>query len=287
MVAVNIYGGLGNQLFQYAFGKSLAILKNEDLYVDSSPFENYDLRNFQLDKFNVSYKQSTFNKLGIYNINNKYKLHALRLINKYLKFFSNIFFEKELWVFDDSVFNSKSFLYIGYWQSFKYFENIRELLLHEFTLKSSIGTSNLDILSKITSSNSISLHVRRGDYVATSSNHKISVCSIAYYEEAIKIMINEIKDPVFFIFSDDIEWVKLNLNLTSLTCEYVDNNHNNPEFDLELMKNCKHNIIANSTFSWWGAWLNPTIGKKVIAPNVWMYGLPVSKDLVPSDWILL
>jgi hypothetical protein len=287
MVAVNIYGGLGNQLFQYAFGKSIATLSEDDLYIDTSLFENYDLRNFQLDKFNVCYQQSTSNKLGIYNINNKYKLHALRLINKYLKLFPNIFFEKELWVFDDKVFNSTSIIYVGYWQSFKYFENIRDLLLQEFTLKNSIGKINLDILSKITASNSISIHIRRGDYVATNSNHTISVCSIAYYEEAIKIMIDDIQDPVFFIFSDDIEWVKSNLNLTARKCVYVDNNSSNPEFDLELMKNCKHNIIANSTFSWWGAWLNDTNGKKIIAPKIWMYGAPVSKDLVPSDWILL
>ena len=155
MVAVNIYGGLGNQLFQYAFGKSIATAKNEDLFIDSSPFENYDLRNFQLDKFNVCYKQSTYNRMGVYSINNKYKLHALRIINKYLKIIPNIFFEKELWVFDDSVFKSTSILYVGYWQSFKYFENIRELLLEEFTLKNNIGKANLDILNRIQSSNSV------------------------------------------------------------------------------------------------------------------------------------
>lgn len=287
MVAVNIYGGLGNQLFQYAFGKSLATLKGEDLFIDSSPFENYDLRNFQLDKFNVSYKQSTFNRMGVYSINNKYKSHALKIINKYLKIIPNIFFEKELWVFDDSVFKSKSYLYVGYWQSFKYFENIRDLLLKEFTLKNNIGKANLDILNRIQSSNSVSLHIRRGDYVVSKPSQPSLVCPIAYYEEAIKIINNEIIDPVFFIFSDDIEWVKLNLNVASINYEYINNNSSNPEYDLELMKNCKNNIIANSTFSWWGAWLNNNIEKKVIAPKIWMYALPISADLVPSDWIVL
>jgi hypothetical protein len=287
MVRVNIYGGLGNQMFQYAFGKSLAISKKADLSIDSSIFDNYELRNFQLDKFNVDYKRLPVNKMSVYNISNKYKLHTLKILDKYLRVIPKMFFEKKLWVFDDSVFNSESFLFVGYWQSFKYFENIRDVLLKEFTLRYSLETTNLDVLYRIQSSNSVSLHIRRGDYVVKKSKQQSDVCPIGYYEEAIKIINNKIINPCFFIFSDDIEWVKLNLNVEFLNCEFVYDNGNNPECDLELMKNCQNNIIANSTFSWWGAWLNNNIDKTVIVPKIWMYGLPVSKDLVPTDWIII
>ena len=284
MVAVNIYGGLGNQMFQYAFGKSLAIAKNEDLFIDSSPFDNYELRNFDIDKFNVNYKQPTWNKMSVYNINNKYKLHALKIINKYSRIFPRIFFEKKDWVFDHSVFESKSFLYVGYWQSYKYFEQVRDVLLSEFTLKESLDQVNLEILNRIQISNSVSLHIRRGDYALSK---KSIVCSIEYYEKAIKTINLTIKNPTFFIFSDDITWVKSNLNMKSFNCEYVDINRNNPERDIELMKNCQNNIIANSTFSWWGAWLNTNKDKNIIVPKIWTNLKPISEDLVPSDWIVI
>jgi hypothetical protein len=284
MIAVNIYGGLGNQMFQYAFGKSLAIAKDEDLFIDSSPFDNYKLRNFQLNKFNVHYKQSAFNKTSIYHINNKYKSHMLKLLNKHLKLFCGIFFEKKDWVFDRSVFQSKSFMYVGYWQSYKYFEKIREVILSEFTLKEGLGQVNLEILNRIKTSNSVSLHIRRGDYVMSK---KSIACPIEYYKKAIDIIHRTIENPKFFIFSDDLKWVKSNSNLKLFDCEYIDVNHDNPERDLELMKACQNNIIANSTFSWWGAWLNQNKDKKVIAPKIWMNLKPISKDLVPSNWIIV
>jgi len=284
MIAVNIYGGLGNQMFQYALGKSIAITKNEDLYIDSSFFKNYALRNFQLDKFNISSKHITFNNLSIYKINNRYKLHALKNINKYIRITPKIFFEKNPFLFDHTAFESKSFLYVGYWQSYKYFEKIREVLLNEFTLKESLDQPNLEILNRIQNSNSVSLHIRRGDYVAS---EKSIACPIEYYEKAIETINGIIKIPTFFIFSDDIAWVKSNLNMKSFNCEYVDINRNNPERDLELMRNCQNNITANSTFSWWGAWLNKNKDKKVIVPKIWMNLKPISADLVPSDWIII
>jgi hypothetical protein len=286
MAVIHIYGGLGNQMFQYAFGKSIAIAKNEDLYIDSSFFENCALRNFQLDKFIISCKHAIFKDFSIYKMNNRYKLFALRNINKYIKITPKIFFEKNPFLFDISAFESNSFLYVGFWQSYKYFEKIREVLLREFTLKESLDLPNLEILNQIQLSNSVSLHIRRGDYV--SSNPKKSlVCPIQYQEKAIKTISEMVINPTFFIFSDDIAWVKSNLNIKSYNRVYVDINFNNPERDLELIKNCQNNIIANSTFSWWGAWLNINKEKKVITPKIWMGGMPISRNLVPFDWIII
>lgn len=284
MVVTNIYGGLGNQMFQYAIGKSMAVYKHEELFIDSSIFDNYELRNFQLDDFNVNYKPIKFGKLSIYKINNKYKLHILKKINKYLKITPKIFFEKDEFIFDDSVFDAKSFLFVGYWQSYKYFEKIRGVLLKEFTLKNRLDTVNLEILNRIITSNSVSIHIRRGDYVTDDVN---SVSSLAYYDEAIDYVVKYIKKPVFYIFSDDIDWVKSNLNTKSQKLEYIDNNKQNPERDMELMKNCKNNIIANSTFSWWAAWLNDNNDKIVIAPKIWVHNKSTSKDLIPTSWIVL
>lgn len=287
MVAVNVYGGLGNQMFQYAFGKCLATVKDDDLYLDNSPFRNYELRNFELDKFNVNYKEITFDKLSVCNLDTKYKMFLIRNINKFTNLFSSIYFEKVPFIYDESVFNSKSTLFVGYWQSYKYFNRIREVLLREFSLKNVVNEKNQAILDRIRSTNSVSLHVRRGDYVSTNPLKESIVCSLEYYDVAISLIKKKIDNPTFFIFSDEIDWVKSNLNIEHLNHEYVDLNSENPEYDLELMKNCKNNIIANSSFSWWGAWLNNNQDKVVIVPKIWMHGKHISIELVVDGWIAI
>ena len=264
--------------------ESIAIHKKDELYIDSSFFENYELRKFQLDDFNITYKPISFGKFSIYKINNRYKLHILKLLNKYVKITPKIIFEKKEFIYDESVFDTKSFLLVGYWQSYKYFEKIREVLLKEFTLKKELDVVNLEILDRIKFSNSVSIHIRRGDYVTNDVN---SVTPLSYYDDAIKFIIKHVKNPNFFIFSDDIEWVKANLNTKSLNTEYIGNNNGSPECDIELMKNCKNNIIANSTFSWWAAWLNNNNDKIVIAPKIWVHNRAISHDLIPPNWMVL
>lgn len=138
---------------------------------------------------------------------------------------------------------------------------------------------------EIKNSNSVSLHIRRGDYVALSKSKKgHALCPISYYKKAIENIAQKIHNPRFFIFSDDIQWVKENLAI-KYNAEYIDFNRDYPERDIILMKHCKHNIIANSSFSWWGAWLNENPNKIVIAPKRWMNNLESSDDLIEPNWI--
>jgi len=287
MIITNVYGGLGNQMFQYAFGKSLAYKQNKQLLIDNSIFDQYELRKFLLDKFNLSYAIATKDEIKQYELSNKFKRYFLRHINSYIPFKSNYFFEKKEFCFDKEVFNSSSKYFAGYWQSFKYFSQIRELLLKEFTLVEPIDQQNLILQNKIINNSSVSLHIRRGDYIILSKNKSgQALCPISYYEKAIKYIGQNVENPYFFIFSDDIQWVKENLPI-QYNAEFIDINSKAPEKDLILMKNCKDNIIANSSFSWWGAWLNENPKKIVIAPKMWMNDMESSDDLIESDWIIM
>lgn len=289
---ISIYGGLGNQMFQYAFGRSLSINSNLDFKIDIYKMgnSNFISRDFLLSKFNI--------KKNIANIEEVDKFH----FNKYVDFFCRKLFvnnvpitdkiyEKAYFKFDSSLFNfpkDNSICYFdGYWQSFKYFSEIRPLLLKEFTLINDFNFDNQFILNKIKNSNSVSIHIRRGDYVKDKKNNKIyNVFGLEYYEAAINYINKIVENPVFFVFSDDLDWVKSNLSI--LSPYYVDvNSFENPENDLILMSSCKHNIIANSTFSWWGAWLNDNERKHVIAPKRWMSTIDCLDDLYPESWIKL
>jgi hypothetical protein len=179
---------------------------------------------------------------------------------------------------------------MGYWQSEKYFINADETIRKDFNFKLPMGANNVNLMKEINEVNAISLHVRRGDYannVQTTATH--GLCSIEYYHAAILHMANQIDAPNFFIFSDDIAWVKENLKI-DFPHTFVNHNFGLESYnDMRLMSLCKHNIIANSTFSWWGAWLNSNKKKIVIAPKRWFANETIinTQDLIPYDWVRL
>lgn len=177
---------------------------------------------------------------------------------------------------------------IGYWQHEKYFKEIKNTLLEELNLKKEPDSKNKLIKAKILKYNSVSLHVRRGDYLL---NENFAICDRGYYSKAINIVESRISNPVFFVFSDDIEWAQLNISANS-DIEFIDFNKDREYLDLDLMKACKNNIIANSTFSWWGAWLNPNPDKLVIAPQKWANNPILQKrynqnGFIPESWLQL
>lgn len=277
MIIVNIIGGLGNQMFQYATGLSLAMSKNTSLKLDTSGFDKYDLHNYSLDNFAISSVKAT--KLEIFLL----KLRKIILLK------DSEFIESKF-NFNEDLFDQENPVYLrGYWQSEKYFKSIRDKLVIEFLPKNPISSYSQGILEKIRSSNcSISLHVRRGDYLLTQNQKIHGVCSLKYYESAITFMEKSFEHPTFFVFSDDIEWAKNNLIFNS-SVVWVDGNDSSRNFeDIYLMSCCMHNVIANSSFSWWGAWLNSNANKKVIAPKAW-FQTPKHdiSDLYCSNWILL
>jgi hypothetical protein len=288
MITTSIYGGLGNQMFQYAIGKSISVARNVDFKMDTFKINNsnYIARDLSLSKFNICTTHATLKEVKKFH-KSKYIDFIFRKLDQNNIKVSNKIFEKKPFYFDEKMLSLTTGYLDGYWQSYKYFDDIREVLLNEFTLVNEMNLENKLICKKITELNSISIHIRRGDYVKEKKNMTIyNVFGLEYYHQAIEFISKKISNPYFFVFSDDLDWAKKNLQLTNVT--YVDVNlTQNPENDLILMSKCKHNIIANSTFSWWGAWLNQNSEKIIIAPRKWMSTVESLDDLYPDDWIRL
>ena len=173
----------------------------------------------------------------------------------------------------------------GLFPSYKYFSGIREILQTELVPKQEMDRENLGALAKIKSVNSVSVHFRRGDYALTGFHH---ILDKSYYERAIKYLSAHVEDMQLFIFSDEPTWVSQNMHF-EFPYHIMDFNKGDCSyFDLELMKNCKHNIIANSTFSWWAAWLNSNLEKIVVAPRNWLNNVDIKRmQNVPEEWILV
>jgi len=269
MINLKIKGGLGNQLFQYAAARNLATLNNTDLNIDYSYYNHSGAdtpRQYLLDLFNIKpVKHIKSNSLyQVFDLINKI-LRKLSL-NKNL-YFDKYYFEKGV-EFDDAFLSLKDDVWLtGFFQSAKYFsESIRE----EFKFN---GPNNI-----IEAGESVFIHVRRGDYL---NNSTYESCSLDYYNQAINLIKEKIVNPKFYIFSDDMEWVKNNLNIPEATyLSYSDHE------DLYLMSQCRHAIIANSSFSWWGAWLINNPGKIVVTPSKWFRNKTINtKDLIPDSWI--
>ncbi len=288
MIIVKIHGGLGNQMFQYAIVKSLAKKNNDTFKLDISFYPKQNLRNYELNLFNIkeniASKQECIELAGNENFIFKIKSKVGLKTKKPLSYFS----EKEHFVFDNNLWNKKNDIYLdGYWQNENYFKDIKEELFRDFILREDISIEAKKHLSKIKNSQSVSLHIRRGDYVQNAHTNSVhGTCNLEYYKKAVEYIENNVLEAIFYIFSDDIKWCKENFDFLKNKV-FVDDTQKAVE-DLELMKNCKHNIIANSTFSWWGAWLNQNKNKIVIAPKKWFSDIDLEKqarELIPKDWV--
>jgi hypothetical protein len=288
MITVKLMGGLGNQMFQYALGRHLAIKNNCNLELDINYLKCKDEdnkryfteREFQLSHFNITAYLKK-NNSGVFS---KYRFCLIHREEPSKVIESGISFNPD-------ILNYKGNLYIdGYWQSELYFTDIEEIIRKDFTFNSAYSPENKQIADLILSDNSVSLHVRRGDYVSNPIFSKVlGTCPVSYYQKAVDLVKSEISNPLFFVFSDDILWAKQNLSFINSNIAYVEiNNEMNCHEDLRLMSLCKHNIIANSSFSWWGAWLNASKRKLIIAPERWFNDISLeSKDLIPENWIKL
>jgi len=272
MVIIKLVSGLGNQLFQYAIGRDLSLRKNVELKADLEFFSSQSLRTFTLDKFNISARTATPDEIKSYR--ERYVEHSLK--NKLLVKLERLslispsyFFESENWSFTKEIYNLSGRVYLeGYWQHNNYFRDLNPQVLKELTLKTefSEGISKLKI--EIQNRNSVSIHIRRGDYITDKiANSLMGSLDSSYYLKAIKAIESRYKDCFFYIFSDDMGWAKR--ELAFLENKRFVENYADYE-DLILMSTCKHNIIANSSFSWWGAFLNPNSHKTVIAPKNWV-----------------
>jgi hypothetical protein len=174
---------------------------------------------------------------------------------------------------------------MGNWQSERYFVDVMDMIRADFTFGTAPAGRNTELAELIGNTTAVSLHIRRGDIAANPTSLAVhGLCSLDYYRKAIEYVASKLAKPEFIIFSDDMHWVRENLQV-NYPCHYVDHNIGIESYnDMRLMSLCHHHIIANSSFSWWGAWLNPSKEKMVVAPKRWFASNYDSSDIVPSSW---
>lgn len=283
MQIVKVLGGLGNQMFQYAFYKSLN--NEEQNFLDILNFESYKLHNgFELEKV-FKLKGISYANLKDIEKLSDCKSNFLSRVRKKITGRKKTHIIEQYLHFNEKYLKMKNVYFEGYWQSEKYFINIKEKIIKEFNFPEITEQKNISILEKIEQRNSISIHIRRGDYL--NNTLYSNICNTRYYKKAINYIESKIDNPIFFIFSNDINWCKENFYFEE--AYFVDWNIGKSSFrDMQLMSLCKHNIIANSSFSWWGAWLNDNKEKIVVAPTKWLNDERVNiDDIIPEGWIKL
>lgn len=297
MIIACLNGGLGNQMFHYAAGCVLAEKHKTRLLLDTRLFNKYVSHNgFELDRIfnidsNIAKKHEIKKLIG-------WRASAIgqKLIYKikdtnYLSFLQRTHYYQEKYIpFNEDFFSINDNCYLfGNFQSERYFENYKELIQKKFDFKIPLSKQNSFIADKIKiTPNSVSVHVRRGDYVNNANAIAIYyTCTPEYYERAMKQIANEMEEPTYFIFSDDIEWVKNNLSFPKNSYFIEHNNGLESYNDMRLTSLCDHHIIANSSFSWWGAWLNLKKNKIVIAPRLWFANGDDCSTIVPDGWLRL
>jgi len=237
-------------------------------------------RNYCLGAFNIVEKFASPDEIKKFKKNRIYNL----LVEEQKPYHQRSFVKERHFYFNPKISKLSDNTYIeGYWQSEKYFKSIENIIRQEVTLKKPFFNKYKSLIDK---TNSIAIHIRKGDYVTDmKTNEAHGVCPLDYYYTAIKKIVESVALPHFFVFSDDITWAKNNLKIKHPVIFVSDKQNKNHE-ELMLMSMCKHQIIANSAFSWWGAWLNNNPNKIVIAPRKWFNNLSINtKDLIPEPWI--
>jgi len=293
MITVNIYGGIGNQMFQYALGRSLSVKLKTKLkfnYSDNitrTDFKQEDIVSiFEIFKLSGEVK---YYKQGTLSFKEKF---MYRLKNKFINFCErkNFIYEQDF-SYDKNILETPNNSYLtGYWQSEKYFKNIVDILKKDFQFKIPMSSYNINIFNKIINSNSVSIHVRGRDYLTNEAAKQLYAGgNYKYYEDCIEFIKKRVTSPHFFIFSDDSEYAKSFFDCADSITFVVGNSWNKTSYeDLRLMSMCKHNIITCSSFGWWGAWLNNNKGKIVLAPKMWFSEDEKNKltvDIIPDTWI--
>jgi hypothetical protein len=289
MIVTRLMGGLGNQMFQYAAGRALALRRGTELKIDREWLSSQEgqsvasPRTYELGCFNIEENFASLTELGGLYSKRRFKLIGRHLPLKHLR-------ETPKHSFDPAVLEAPDNTYLdGFWQSERFFKDFERQIRHDFTFKTPPRGKNAELAKLISGCNAISIHVRRGDYVADKNTSKFhGTASLPYYQKAIGLIAKEVDQPHFFVFSDEIDWTKKNFEI-GFPATYVDHNPPTRGFeDMRLMSLCDHHILANSSFSWWGAWLGQNREKKVIGPRKW-YNDPTvdTTDLLPEGWIRL
>lgn len=288
MIIVKIYGGMANQLFQYAAGYALSMHHAAPLKLDISYFEeqnNDTKRTFALDRFSINYELATKEEIAeVFKF--RFQDYAW---NKLMPMSHRRFYGEKTPRFNERFFDLSDTVYLrGYFQSEKYFIDCKKSLLEQYQMNENTIKSVLPLAETFKNSNSVALHIRLGDYLNPTLSSIMAPFDITYYQRAIDHFQQNIIHPTFYVFSDQIELAK---DLLKVDAEFVfvdERMSANSDEDFYLMQSCKHQIIANSTFSWWAAYLNSQHHKIIVAPQKWYKAhFGDATDLYPSQWTIL
>ncbi len=303
MIITRLRGGLGNQLFQYACGRALSLRTDNSIRLDVEGYAKEaqeknrkdTQRSYSLSHFNIRAEIATSEEIRAFK-------YPLGIISKGWRFAKVKIFRQFNTGFIPKILSKRGDVYLdGYWQTELYFNDHEKEIRADFTLKNPLGSAAADVAAQIRGAESVSIHVRRGDVARdAATNPYFGISTPDYYAAAINHIVSlskntnentgkSINSPRFFVFTDDVAWVKENIKIPE-PCTFV-SGKNIPDYEeLVLMSLCRHNIIANSSYSWWGAWLNANPEKIIIAPKEWVNGAhnrKMHKDTVPSAWIRL
>jgi len=291
MIIVRLKGGMGNQMFQYALGIKLAEELNTAFKLDLSSLLDrskgeFVYRNYDLSIFKVN--DSLLMGEGFLKTIYKPKIPRItKMVRQYINK-GKIFIKEKYFHFEpDLILNpTDNAIYEGWFQSPKYFEGVEDKIRKEFQFKSSILASSQPLLNKIKNTNAICLNVRRTDFLKVDT---LNTTDKNYFFRAAKYIAEKIENPVFYIFSDDVEWCRKNI-VMNYPVEVIGHEHKGHKFGnyMQLMIACKHFIIPNSSYAWWAVWLNGQDEKIVVAPKKWFNDSEINTtDLVPQDWVRL
>ena len=282
-------GGLGNQMFCYAAGRAVALRNGVESKLDTRGYPDSDQRIFELQRYQIAATAANDSELKRCDRRSLHKPvnRAIKKLQFWRSYGQTWNFRQRGFAFDPEFLKIGPDAYVeGLFQSEKFFSGYESVIRDELRLKEPLDAANSAMAGQMRSCESVSLHVRRTDYI-TNPNYAqvLACCDLSYYEKAIQLVLERTVSPAFFIFSDDLDWCRTHLNLNQPHV-FVDlNGSEAPWFDLHLMSECKHHVVANSTFSWWGAWLAESEEQMVIAPRRWFSsGKFEDVDIIPERW---
>jgi len=291
MIITNLIGGLGNQLFQFAAGHAAAARRGAELRVAVDMFEGYSLhQGYELSRvFAVSPREAHPSEMR-HCLGPWRRPVARRVLGRVVRgtirsghaaFQPTVTYWSGIRDLGDAVYLQ------GYWQSERYFEDTADALRAALVFRSPPSPENQRWLDRIENCQSVGMHVRRGDYLSSVKNAKLyAVCTADYYRAAVALVRQQHADARFFVFSDEPDWARGLFDDSRDIVEVVNHNRGTESYnDLRLMSSCRHNIVANSTFSWWAAWLGQRPGKLVVAPQRWLLPAGLDADMVPERWV--
>lgn len=268
-------------MFQYAAGRCLSLKHKVPLLLDPASYEPRQAAMYALDGLKISAQIAEDRVWKAFQPSLPAKILNRLLPARWRRIYKEPFFH-----FAPDFFRVSPPVYLkGYWQSWRYFEPVKDIIREDFRFHVEFPEAVLEKAAALAEHNSVAMHFRRGDYTSSDAVQYHGICEPAYYQQAAQYMLERLPDARFYIFTNDPEWVRNNLP-PGIPCEILSGALSHTQYeDLFLMSRCRHQVIANSSFSWWAAWLNTFENKHVVAPQRWFATSEVeAKDLVPGDW---